>query len=120
MDGDRSNAEGAWRRVQHLHDGDLQLRGQREQDRPPLAVPATSIYTRRDGIAPWHLGIDTVGPRRENIEVRGSHVGMGVNPAVVLAVLDRLAQPEDDWHPFRPPWHLTAWYPRPASWIDAA
>ena len=25
---------------------------------------------------------------------------MGVNPAVLYAVADRLAQAEDDWHPF--------------------
>ena len=50
---------------------------------------------------------------RENIEVRGSHSGLGWNPAVLMAIADRLAQPEGTWRPFRPPlgsWHL---YPRP-------
>jgi hypothetical protein len=43
---------------------------------------------------------------------------MGVNPAVVLAVLDRLGQPEGDWRPFAPPLGLRAWYPRPATWRE--
>jgi hypothetical protein len=54
----------------------------------------------------------------ENIEVRGSHVGMGVNPAIVLAILDRLSQPEGDWRPFSAPLWARAWYPRPANWHE--
>lgn len=120
VEGDRSGADGFWRRVEHLHDGDLGLRQVAEQDRPPLTVPSTSIYTRTDGIAPWQTCIDVVGPRAENIEVYGSHVGMAVNPAVVLAVLDRLAQVEDGvWRPFRAPLAFRQWYPRPVSWIGA-
>lgn len=118
VEGDRSAAQGLWEQVQHLHDGDLSLRELREQDRPPLIVPATSIYSRTDGVAPWQTCIDEVRERAENIEVRGSHVGMAVNPAVVVAVLDRLAQPEGDWRPFAPPPGLRAWYPRPASWRE--
>ncbi len=118
VDGDRSGADRAWRQVAHLHDGDLPDRDLREEDRPPLLVPATSIYSRADGIAPWHTCIGVVGDRCENIEVRGSHIGMGVNPAVVAAILDRLAQPEDDWRPFAAPPALRAWYPRPVSWRD--
>ena len=36
----------------------------------------------------------------ENIEVFASRVGLGVNPAVMLAIADRLAQPEGQWRPF--------------------
>jgi hypothetical protein len=50
--------------------------------------------------------------------VRSSHVGMGLNPAVILAVLDRLAQHEGDWRPFAAPAPLRAWYPRPATWHE--
>ena len=91
-----------------------------EHQRPAQVVPATSIYSRTDGIAPWQTCIDVVGPLTENIEIYGSHVGMGVNPAVVYAVLDRLAQPEDDWQPFRAPLPLRAWYRRAANWRGAA
>jgi pimeloyl-ACP methyl ester carboxylesterase len=116
VDGDRSAAQSMWERVRHLHDGDLGDGVAREEERPPLVVPATSIYSRTDGVAPWHTCIDEVRPHAENIEVRGSHVGMGLNPAVVVAVLDRLAQPEGDWRPFAPPPGLRSWYPRPATW----
>jgi pimeloyl-ACP methyl ester carboxylesterase len=118
VEGDRSAADGLWKQVQHLHDGELELQRLREQDRPPLVVPATSFYSRTDGVAPWQTCIDEVREHTENIEVRGSHVGMGVNPAVVLAILDRLAQPEGDWRPFAAPQLLRSWYPRPANWHD--
>ena len=29
-----------------------------------------------------------------------SHVGLGVNPLVMVAIADRLAQSEDQWAPF--------------------
>ena len=94
------------------------LQDMREQDRPPLLVPATSIYSRTDGVAPWQTCIDEVREHTENIEVRGSHIGMGFIPAVVLAVLDRLGQPEGDWRPFAPPQGLRSWYPKPAGWHE--
>jgi len=40
------------------------------------------------------------GAMTENIEVHGSHCGLGRHPAVVYAVADRLAQPESAWKPF--------------------
>ena len=118
VQGDRSAVQGLWKQVEHLHDGQVLLSELREQDRPPLTVPATSIYSRTDGIASWQACIDVVREQAENIEVRGSHIGMGMNPAVLLAVLDRLAQPERDWRPFAAPRGLRSWYPRPATWEE--
>lgn len=118
VEGDRSAAQRAWKQVEHLHDADLPDRHLREQDRPSLRVPATSIYSRTDGVAAWQTCIDTVREHAENIEVRGSHIGMGINPAVVFAVLDRLSQPEGDWRPFAPPAAARSWYPRPADWHE--
>ena len=89
-----------------------------EKDLPPLAVPAASIYTRSDGVIHWSHCIDEVGPRRENIEVRSSHVGLGVNPAAIYAISDRLAQPADTWTPFRPPCLLRGLYPAAVDWRD--
>jgi pimeloyl-ACP methyl ester carboxylesterase len=116
--GDHSSAEALWELVRPLHDGDLLLNEMHEQHRPPLVVPATSIYSRSDGVAPWQACIDEVREHAENIEVRGSHIGMAINPAVVVAILDRLAQPEGDWRPFAPPLVLRPWYPRPAGWHE--
>ena len=116
--GDRSTASFLWQRYQHLHDGDLPLDGMDEEDRPPLLVPATSIYSRLDGVAPWQTCIDIVRRDAENVEIISSHVGMGVNPAAIIAVLDRLAVPEGRWHPFEPPAALRPWYPPPATWRE--
>jgi pimeloyl-ACP methyl ester carboxylesterase len=83
-----------------------------------LAVPTTAIYTRSDGVVPWQLCVERPGPQRENVEVHGSHIGLGHNPAVLVVVADRLAQPEGSWAPFRPPPRLAALYPQRAA--DAA
>ena len=61
-----------------------------------LRVPTTAVYTRSDGVVPWQLCVERPGPQRENVEVRGSHIGLGHNPAVLVVVADRLAQREGD------------------------
>lgn len=65
---------------------------------PP--VPSTAIYTRGDGIVAWQNCVEPAAATTDNIEVVGSHCGLGVNPAVLYAVADRLAQPEGEWKPF--------------------
>ena len=97
----QSRAYRAFQRFSHLHVQSLQLPLEREA--APLQVPATSIYSRWDGIVAWRACLDTPSERAENIEVVGSHLGLGHNPAVVWAVCDRLAQLEGAWTPFRPP-----------------
>jgi pimeloyl-ACP methyl ester carboxylesterase len=81
-----------------------------EHDRVPLPVPSTSIYSRSDGVVNWEECVDDVGPRSENIEIHGSHCGLGHNPAAVIAVLDRLAQPKGEWRPFVPPFGMQYLY----------
>jgi pimeloyl-ACP methyl ester carboxylesterase len=66
-----------------------------------LAVPATSIYSRADGVVNWRTCRLRPSDTAENIEVRlASHVGIGVNPATLWAVADRLAQAEGQFHQF--------------------
>ncbi len=68
---------------------------------PP--VPTTSILTRGDGIVHWRGSVQHPAHGHdltENIEVRASHLGLGVNPSVMVALADRLAQPEGHWQPF--------------------
>lgn len=65
---------------------------------PP--VPSTAIYTRGDGIVAWQNCVEPESPTTDNIEVHGSHCGLGVNPAVLYAIADRLAQDEGHWRPF--------------------
>lgn len=65
---------------------------------PP--VPTTSIYSKTDAIVAWRRSVQKNGHQTENIEVPASHLGLGVNPLVMYAIADRLAQPEGSWQPF--------------------
>ena len=66
-----------------------------------MPVPATSIYSRTDGVVSWQTSVMQPSPRSENIEVIGaSHMGLGFNPAVLWAVADRLAQADGVFRPF--------------------
>lgn len=49
----------------------------------------------------------------ENIEVYASHCGLGVNPSVMIALADRLAQAEGRWAPFTAPLALRLMFPKP-------
>lgn len=77
---------------------------QDEDDKTPLEMPATSIFSRFDDVVPWNRSLNANSSMSENIEVRGaSHLGLLVHPGVHLALNDRLRQPEGEWKPFRPP-----------------
>lgn len=65
---------------------------------PP--VPTTSIFTKTDGIVDWRGSVQPPQGQTENIEVHASHLGLGVNPSVMIALADRLRQPEGEWKPF--------------------
>src|SRR5262249_20110208 len=66
----------------------------------PPPVPTTSIFSRSDGICAWQTCVNPESDLVENIEVHGSHCGLGHHPAAVYAVADRLAQPEGEWRKF--------------------
>ena len=72
----------------------------RERMKAPPPVPATAVFSRSDGIVAWQGCLEREGPCTENIEVEGSHSGLGHNPVVLYAIADRLAQPEGRWQPF--------------------
>jgi pimeloyl-ACP methyl ester carboxylesterase len=91
-----------------------------EHEKPPLTVPSTSVYSRTDGVARWQACIDTETDRNENVEVDGSHTGLGFNPAAIYVVSDRLVQPEGEWRRFQPPLMARALFPRPATWRQAS
>jgi len=78
---------------------------------PPLPVPATSILSRWDGIVSYRASLHPRRERHENIATVSSHFGLGQHPAVLWAIADRLAQPLDDWQPFRPPSFLRPFFP---------
>jgi triacylglycerol lipase len=63
-------------------------------DESPADVPTTHVYSRSDGVVHWESCIDLSGtPTVENVEVMGSHVGMGLNADVYRIIADRLAMP---------------------------
>lgn len=67
---------------------------------PP--VPTTSILTKTDGVVHWRGSVQAEGDTpTENIVVHASHCGLGVNPSVMIAIADRLAQDEGQWQPFK-------------------
>ncbi|NRB02070.1 MAG: alpha/beta hydrolase [Rhodobacteraceae bacterium] len=66
----------------------------------PPPVPTTAIYSKTDGICAWQNCIEQDSDIAENIQVRGSHCGLGHHPAVAYAIADRLAQKEGQWKKF--------------------
>jgi len=78
---------------------------------PPPNVPMTSVFSRSDAIVPWRASLLPGEARRENVEVRGSHLGLGHNTAVLVVVADRLAQRQYAWRRFEPPSWARRWFP---------
>ncbi len=75
-------------------------------DRPPkaLTVPVTSVYTRNDRVVPWRMSLlDPRHRRHQNVEVRGSHLTLGIDPAVLFLINDRVEQEPGSWRRFDPP-----------------
>lgn len=87
----------------HLNDPELDVIATE-----PPGVPLVALYSAHDAVVPPQAAAiparqtRTRGPARENIQVLGSHCGMGVSPVSLLAVMDRLQAPRDRWRPFDP------------------
>jgi surfactin synthase thioesterase subunit len=62
-----------------------------EQDRTPIHVPITALWSRNDGIVTAEACIDRLSPAVEHVEVTGTHLGLGVDPDVWAVVAERLA-----------------------------
>lgn len=94
-------ATNAWRLFERVSGQSVDSVRSRMTLHAPPPVPTTSIWSRTDGVVSWLCSVEADGENSENIEVDASHRGMGMNPAVLYAVADRLAQPEGRWRPFR-------------------
>jgi pimeloyl-ACP methyl ester carboxylesterase len=77
----------------------------------PIRVPSTSVYSRLDGVVAWQTCIEPETATHQNVEVRCSHLGFGVDPATLWLIADRLAVPAGQRVPFRPPLALRPLYP---------
>jgi pimeloyl-ACP methyl ester carboxylesterase len=93
-------ASNAWKLYERASQRRVEDWPERERMRMPPPVPSTAIYSRSDGIVAWQGCLEREAPTTENIEVEGSHCGLGHNPAVLYAIADRLAQPDGAWRPF--------------------
>jgi triacylglycerol lipase len=82
-------------RLRNMEDGCLTQScscGMMLLERHPGDVPTTAIYSKTDGVVHWESCVDKSGAQNvENLEVKASHVGMGVNTEVFKIVAARLA-----------------------------
>jgi pimeloyl-ACP methyl ester carboxylesterase len=105
-----SRVEAVYQRRSHLHASNGQL-PTREQVAQPIGVMSTAVYSRYDGIVPWENCIEPETALHQNVEVRCSHLGFGVDPATLYLIADQLAAPAGQPRPFRPPTLLRPLYP---------
>lgn len=68
---------------QHVH----------EQNQRGLEVPLTVVYSRTDAVVGWRAAIDRYNPHAEQIEVPGSHIGLGFSPRVWRIIAGTLSTP---------------------------
>ncbi len=57
----------------------------------PLVVPVTTIFTRGDAVVPWQASLDHHSEDVTHIEVRSTHLSLGVDPDVWDIIARRLA-----------------------------
>jgi pimeloyl-ACP methyl ester carboxylesterase len=93
-------ASNAWQLYERVSGRKVEDWPHRELMRSPPPVPSTAIFTRSDGIVAWQGCLEQETSGTDNIEVEGSHCGLGHNPAVLYAIADRLSQDEGAWKPF--------------------
>lgn len=93
-------ANNVWRLYAHPNAPVVDNWPGREAMKLPPPVPSTAIYSRTDGIVSWWGCLEQESTTTENIEIEGSHCGLGHNPAALYAIADRLALPENGWKPF--------------------
>ena len=70
----------------------------------PPPVPNSALFSKTDGVVHWQACINhriEAHHQAENIQVRGSHSGLGHNPQVVWIIANRLAQEETNWQPYK-------------------
>jgi alpha/beta hydrolase fold len=106
----QSHAHGPYQRLSHLHADGAQLPS-RAQTARPIGVPSTSVYSRWDGIVSWQACVEPETELHQNVEVRCSHLGFGVDLATLSVIADRLASPPGPQRRFRPPPLLKVLYP---------
>lgn len=62
---------------------------ERRKRAPP--VPCIAIYTRSDGIVAWQASCEQAADNTENVEVRGTHLGLAFNDDALRVIAHRLS-----------------------------
>lgn len=57
----------------------------------PIQVPITAVFTRQDTVVSWLACLDHTSPDVDHVEVRSTHLGLGLDPDVWLAAARALA-----------------------------
>lgn len=96
----RPRGSNAWKLFEYVSETKVDRWHVLKDIKTPPPVPSTAIFSRTDGIVAWRGCMEHQSDHTENIEVEGSHCGLGHNPVVLYAVADRLAQAEGQWTPF--------------------
>ena len=74
-----------------------------EQLPDPAPVPSTAIYSKEDGVVSWEVCREPVEDHfHQNVEVKGSHLGLPINASVWYLISDRLRYKAENWQPFIP------------------
>lgn len=116
-DSSESNVGPMFHALQRAHSDQIIMPRIADHAREQIPVPTTAVYSRSDGIVRWKHCIDPSQPQSENIEVRGSHCGLGHNPAAVMVIADRLAHVTGQWHPYVPPAAARRLFPEPVDYV---
>ena len=89
---DANNVMGLFKLMNRKNPPKLDWEGfQKRRVAPP--VPCTAIHSKSDGIVHWECSQEEPADKTDNVEVRGSHFGLGVNLEVIHAIAARLARP---------------------------
>ena len=59
----------------------------------PVARPLLSVFTRNDNIVDWRACIDWFSVDVQHLEVRSTHIGLGLDPDVWVAAAQFLTEP---------------------------
>jgi hypothetical protein len=110
-DPSRSRVNGVYGLLSGMHADGARLPSAELRSRP-IRVPSTAVYSRLDGIVPWEACLEPETGLHQNVAVRCSHCGFGVDPATLWLIADRLALPPGQQEPFRPPVLLRPLYPK--------
>ncbi len=68
-----------------------------------LQLPCTVIHSKSDGVVAWRAAVQDDAPHTENLEVDGTHLGLGFNLEVLRIIAERLALEPAGRPPKAPP-----------------